>query len=144
MPVVLSAPQAAGYCLPGKVNACLGEGQGKGNLALILWENSCVKKSRETLNFEFNKMGRCNRLRLGKETVKLHWGPSEVEERFLLPSSPWIAGLEFSKPLKDSVWLVTLPRAEKEALLWKGLESISKPILLFLFNNYSLRVCLCF
>lgn len=72
LPVLLSAPQAAGYCVTGKVNTCLGEGQGKGNLALILWENSCVKKSSKTLNFGFNEMGRCNRLNLGKETAKLH------------------------------------------------------------------------
>lgn len=112
VPVVLSAPQAADYCVPGKVNASLGEGQGKGNLALILWENKRSSVSRNpvkplTLSStgwgDAIALGRCNSLSLGKETEALlrsFWGRREW---FLLSSSPWISGLEFSKPLKDSV-----------------------------------------
>lgn len=107
----------------------LSEGREEGTSLWSFGKKSWVKKSSKTLNFEFNKMRRCNRLSLCKETAKL-WGPLEVGGRSLHPASLWTAGLELSKPLKDSVWFMILPRAEKAALFWKGLESLSKPHLL--------------
>lgn len=108
----------------------LSEDRGEATWLWTFGKKSCVKKSSKTLNFEFSKMGRCNRLSLYKETAKICWGPLGVGGRFLHPASLWTARLELLKPLKDSVWRMTLPRAEKAALLWKGLESVSKPILL--------------